>query len=82
MVRAFAIRFMEQLNFEDFDISEEYSRQRDMYIYIDSFTGLLRKYEKTDDCFEKFYLSNLEKQKRNVEEKQEKHIIYKKKPVE
>lgn len=60
-VRAFAIRFMEKLNFEDFDINEEYSRQRDMFIYIDRFTDLLKKYEKTDDCFEEFYLANLEK---------------------
>lgn len=58
-VRAFAIRFMESIGFDDFDLSEEYSRQRKMFFYIDRFVKSLRDFENSKESFEEFYLSNL-----------------------
>ena len=58
-VRAFAIRFMERMSFCDFDIDGEYKLQRKTFIFIDEFVDALKKYECSNDSFEKFYLSNI-----------------------
>ena len=60
-VRAFAIRFMEIFkdSFPDFDISEEYLRQRESFIYIDAFVDMLKEFESTELTFSEFYLSNI-----------------------
>lgn len=58
-VRAFAIRFMEKMRFDDFDVNEEYVRQRKTFLFIDRFTESLKRYECSKDSFEVFYLSEL-----------------------
>ena len=59
LVRAFTIRFMERMGFYDFDIDGEYEQQRQTFIFIDDFVGALKRYERSNDSFEKFYLSNI-----------------------
>jgi hypothetical protein len=56
-VRAFQIRFMEQNKtlFPDFDIEEEYKRQRESFIYIDRFIEALKEFEKGKQSFAEFY---------------------------
>ena len=58
-VRAFAIRFMEQTGFHDFDVDEEYERQRQTFIFIDDFVDALKRYERANVSFEKYYKSNI-----------------------
>ena len=60
-VRAFAIRFMEQNQhtFPDFDITEEYRRQKESFIYIERFVELLKEFELTKSSFEDFYLRTM-----------------------
>ncbi len=57
-VRAFAIRFMEQNQrlFPDFDITAEYQRQKESFIYIEKFVELLKEFEQTELLFEDFYI--------------------------
>lgn len=57
-VRAFAIRFMEQNQhiFPDFNITEEYQRQKESFIYIEKFVELLMKFEQSELTFDGFYL--------------------------
>ena len=43
-VRAFAIRFMEKMRFDDFDVNEEYVRQRKTFLF-DVYTEMLQKCE-------------------------------------
>ena len=57
--RAFAIRFMEKMSFEGFDLKAEYERQRKTFPYIDRFTKSLKRYERSTDSFEDNYLSEL-----------------------
>lgn len=61
-VRAFAIRFMEKNEpfFPAFDITAEYRRQRESFIYIDSFVELLKDFEQCCLPFETYYLRNIE----------------------
>ena len=58
-VRAFTIRFMEQNRhiFPDFDITAEYRRQKESFIYIEKFVELLKEFEQTELLFEDFYLN-------------------------
>ncbi len=58
-VRAFTIRFMEQNQhiFPDFDITAEYQRQKEAFIYIDKFVELLKAFEQSGLLFEDFYLN-------------------------
>ena len=58
-VRAFTIRFMEQNQhiFSDFDITAEYQRQKESFIYIEKFVELLKAFEQTELIFEDFYLN-------------------------
>lgn len=60
-VRAFAIRFMEQNQhtFPNFDIAEEYRRQKESFIHIDKFVELLREFEQAKSPFEDFYLKSM-----------------------
>lgn len=60
-VRAFAIRFMEQNQhlFANFDISSEYRRQKETFLYIEKFVELLKEFEQTDLVFEDFYLDTM-----------------------
>ena len=58
-VRAFAIRFMERMDFRGFDVGGEYERQRKTFIFIDDFIDALKRYESSNDSFEKFYTSNI-----------------------
>ena len=57
-VRAFAIRLMEQNQhiFPDFNITEEYQRQKESFIYIEKFVELLMKFEQSELTFDGFYL--------------------------
>ncbi|MBR4084953.1 MAG: DUF4932 domain-containing protein [Lachnospiraceae bacterium] len=57
-VRAFTIRFVEenQQLFPEFDIEEEYRRQKESFIYIERFVELLKEFEQTKMNFEEFYL--------------------------
>lgn len=57
-VRAFTIRFMEENKqlFPEFSIVDEYSRQRESFIYIEQFVELLKEFEQHEMCFEEFYL--------------------------
>lgn len=57
-VRAFTIRFMEenQQLFPEFDIEEEYRRQKESFLYIERFVELLKEFEQTEMNFEEFYL--------------------------
>lgn len=61
-VRAFAIRFMEQnqQTFPDFDIAEEYRRQKESFIHIEKFVELLKEFEQTKSPFEDFYLKTMQ----------------------
>lgn len=56
-VRAFTIRFMEQNQniFPEFDITAEYRRQKESFIYIEKFVELLKEFEQTKLQFEDFY---------------------------
>ena len=56
-VRAFTIRFMEQNQniFPDFDITAEYQRQKESFIYIEKFVNLLKHFEQSELLFEDFY---------------------------
>ena len=56
-VRAFTIRFMEQNQniFPDFDITAEYQRQKESFIYIEKFVELLKHFEQSELLFEDFY---------------------------
>lgn len=60
-VRAFAIRFMEKHHqiFLEFNIEEEYERQRKIFIYIDKFIEMLKEYENSNMAFENFYQENI-----------------------
>ena len=60
-VRAFAIRFMEQNQhtFPDFDIAEEYRRQKETFVHIEKFVELLKEFEQTKFSFEDFYLKTM-----------------------
>lgn len=62
-VRAFQIRFMEEnrVLFPEFDISAEYKRQRERFIFIDDFVDLLKKFENSGVPFSEFYTENVEK---------------------
>lgn len=57
-VRAFTIRFMEenQQLFPEFDIEEEYRRQKESFIYMERFVELLKEFEQKEMRFEEFYL--------------------------
>ena len=61
-VRAFQIRFMEEnrILFPKFDISVEYERQRNIFIFIDDFVDLLKKFEQSGMTFSEFYTKNIE----------------------
>lgn len=61
-VRAFAIRFMEQnqQTFPDFDIAEEYRRQKESFIHIEKFVELLKEFEQTKSPFKDFYLKTMQ----------------------
>ena len=50
---------MEKMRFDDFDVNEEYVRQRKTFLFIDRFTESLKRYECSKDSFEVFYLSEL-----------------------
>lgn len=60
-VRAFQIRFMEEnrMLFPKFDISAEYERQRESFIFIDDFVGLLKVFETGGMTFPEFYKQNI-----------------------
>ena len=60
-VRAFQIRFMEEnrMLFPKFDISAEYERQRESFIFIDDFVGLLKIFETGGVTFPEFYKQNI-----------------------
>ncbi len=62
-VRAFQIRFMEENRalFPAFDISAEYQRQREHFIFIDDFVDMLKVYENSGMVFSEFYTQNIEK---------------------
>lgn len=62
-VRAFTIRFMEdnQQLFPEFDIEEQYRRQKESFIYIERFVDLLKEFEQKKMCFEEFYLQVMDK---------------------
>jgi len=61
-VRAFAIRFMEcnTAIFPDFNIADEYKRQREVFFAIDKFIDALKSFEKLEVSFSDFYLSNID----------------------
>ncbi|MCH5273199.1 MAG: DUF4932 domain-containing protein [Lachnospiraceae bacterium] len=63
LVRAFQIRFMEENRrlFPEFDISAEYKRQRESFIFIDKFIALLKEFEKSELQFPEFYTKNIER---------------------
>ena len=67
-VRAFTIRFMEQNHhiFPDFNITEEYKRQKESFIYIERFVELLKDFERTELLFEDFYLSTMKNLQFNI----------------
>lgn len=56
-VRAFAIRFMEENQhiFPDFDITVEYRRQEESFVFIEKFVELLKEFEQTELLFKDFY---------------------------
>ncbi len=61
-VRAFQIRFMEEnrMLFPQFDISAEYDRQRESFIFIDNFVDMLKVFESSGVSFSEFYTQNIE----------------------
>lgn len=68
-VRAFTIRFMEenQQLFPEFDIEEEYRRQKEGFLYIERFVELLKEFEQTEMNFEEFYLQVMEDKRLMIE---------------
>ena len=61
-VRAFQIRFMEanHMLFSKFDISAEYERQRESFIFIDDFVDMLKVFENSGVTFSEFYTQNID----------------------
>lgn len=70
-VRAFQIRFMEENHalFPEFDISAEYERQRQSFIFIDDFVDLLKEFEESKLPFLEFYKKNIENVLIEIEKK-------------
>lgn len=68
-VRAFTIRFMEenQQLFPEFDIEEEYRRQKESFLYIERFVELLKEFEQTEMNFEEFYLQVMKDKRLMIE---------------
>ncbi len=62
-VRAFQIRFMEinQKWFPDFCVSEEYRRQKEIFVYLDRFISALRLFEQSTQSFYDFYIEQIDK---------------------
>lgn len=60
--RVFQICSMEEncRLFPKFIFSAEYERQRKMFIFIDDFVDLLRKFEKSQVAFDEYYTSSIE----------------------
>lgn len=61
-VRAFQIRFMEvnRTLFPDFDISAEYKRQRESFLFIYDFVDMLKVFENSAVSFSEFYTQNID----------------------
>lgn len=68
-VRAFTIRFMEenQQLFPEFDIEEEYRRQKESFIYMERFVELLKEFEQKEMRFEEFYLQVMKDKRLMIE---------------